>query len=288
MTPLRKRLIEDIQLKGLSKRTQEAYVRSVRQLAEHFKKSPDKITEDELREYFLYVKNVKKWSRSTSTIALCAIKFFFENTLKRDCSTLQFIRPQKEKKLPDILSKKEVRDILGNLKFFRHRVCLTVIYSCGLRVQEGARLQVSEIDGARKLLHIHCGKGNKDRYVPIPQRTLELLKEQWKTHRNPVWLFPTVERNGKQLSDAVKPISVSAVQSAFKAALRKSGIRKKASVHTLRHSYATHLLEEGLNIRLIQEYLGHATPTTTTVYTHLSAKVKESAFLSIDRLMSDL
>jgi integrase/recombinase XerD len=288
MTPLRRRMIEDLQLKCYGQRTQEMYVRAVRQLSEHYGKSPDKITEEQLRDYFLYVKNAKRWARSTSTIALCGIKFFYENTIKRDWTTLSFVRAKREKKLPVILSKEEVRTILRNVRLLRYRVCLTTIYSCGLRLQEGTHLQVKDIDSARGLIHVHCGKGAKDRYVPLPHRTLELLREQWKSHRNPIWIFPAPGRGGIHMPTATEPMPRSSVQTVFKEALKKSGISKKASVHTLRHSYATHLLEAGVNLRLIQIWLGHNTPTTTSVYTHLTAKAKAMASESINDLMKDL
>ena len=288
MTPLRKRLIEDLQLKGMGERTQQMYVRAVRQLSEHYNKSPDKITEEELRDYFLYTKNIKKWARSTSTIAICGIKFFYENSLKRDWTTLTFVRAKREKKLPVILSKEEVRTILKNVRLLRYRVCLTTIYSCGLRLQEGTHLQVPDIDSARGLIHVHCGKGAKDRYVPLPHRTLELLREQWKSHRNPVWIFPAPGRGGISMPTATEPMPRSSVQIVFKETLKKSGISKRASVHTLRHSYATHLLEAGVNLRLIQIWLGHNTPTTTSVYTHLTAKAQAMATESINDLMKDL
>lgn len=287
MTPLRKRMIEDLQLKGMGERTQQMYVRAVRQLSEHYNKSPNKITEEQLRDYFLYVKNVKKWSRSTSTIALCGIKFFYQNTLKRDWTTLTFVRAKREKKLPVILSKAEARKILKNIRLLRYRVCLTTIYSCGLRLTEGTQLQVADIDSARGLIHVH-GKGCKDRYVPLPQRTLQLLREHWKTHRNPVWIFPAPGRGGNLMPTNTKPMPKASVQIAFKEALKESGIKKRASVHTLRHSYATHLLEAGVNLRLIQIWLGHNTPTTTSVYTHLTAKAKAIATESINDLMKDL
>ena len=288
MKPLRKRMIEDLQLKGMGERTQQMYVRAVRQLSEHYNKSPDRITEEELRDYFLYVKNVKKWSRSTSTIAICGIKFFYENTIKRDWTTLSLVRAKREKKLPVILSKDEVRTILKNVRLLRYRVCLTTIYSCGLRLQEGTHLQVKDIDSARGLIHVHCGKGAKDRYVPLPQRTLELLREQWKSHRNPVRIFPAPGRGGIHMPTATEPMPRSSVQIVFKQALKKTGISKRASVHTLRHSYATHLLEVGVNLRLIQIWLGHNTPTTTSVYTHLTAKAQAMATESINDLMKDL
>lgn len=288
MTPLRKRMTEDLQLRGMGERTQQMYVRAVRQLAEHFNKSPDKITEEELRDYFLYVKNVKKWSRSTSTIALCGIKFFYENTLRRDWTTLTFVRAKREKKLPVILSKDEVRRILGNIRLLRYRVCLTTIYSCGLPLQEGTHLQVPDIDSARGYIHVRHGKGAKDRYVPLPKRTLQLIRQHWQTHQNPVWIFPAPGRGGTLMPTNNKPMPKASVQIVFKEALKESGIKKHASVHTLRHSYATHLLEASVNLRLIQKYLGHNTPTTTSVYTHLTDKAIETATDTINELMKDL
>lgn len=194
MTQLRQRMIEDLQLRGLSERTQEMYVRAVRQLAEHDHKSPDHITEEELRDYFLYLKNVKHYSRSASTIALRGIKFFYAHTLQREWTTLTFIRPPREKKLPVILSPTEVRTILACVQLPRYRICLSTIYACGLRLQEGTHLQVSDIDSARMCLHVRLGKGAKDRYVPLPHRILELLRQYWVTHRHPLWIFPAPGR----------------------------------------------------------------------------------------------
>ena len=288
MTPLRKRLLDDLQLKGYSERTQEMYIRAVRQLAEHYRKSPDKISEEELRQYFLYTKNVRNWSRSTSTIALCGIKFFYVNTLKRNWTTLSFVRPQKEKKLPTILTQKEVKTILGNIRLLRYRICLTTIYSCGLRLNEGINLQVKDIDSARSLIHVRLGKGGKDRFVPLPNQTLLLLREQWKSHQNKVWIFPSAGKGGTHMRTSKKPLGKGGVQTAFRKALKKSRINKKASVHTLRHSYATHLLEAGVNLRMIQSWLGHNTPTTTSVYTHLTTKAESKAVQSVNKMMDDL
>ena len=288
MTPLQQRMIEDLQLRGLSERTQDAYVRAVRQLAEHYHTSPARITEEELRHYFLYLKNVKHYSRSASTIALCGIKFFYEHTLKRPWSTLTFVRAPREKTLPVVLSVEEVRTLLAHLKLLRYRACLSTIYACGLRLQEGTHLQVPDIDSARMLVHVHHGKGAQDRYVPLPQRTLELLRQYWKTHRNPTWLFPAPGRGGLGMATASEPMPRSSVQDAFRAALKQSRINKHASVHTLRHSYATHLLEAGVNLRLIQDYLGHHSPTTTALYTHLTATADARARDALAELMSDL
>ena len=291
MTPLRNRMIEDLQLRGYSDSTQSLYVNSVRQLCEHYDKSPGRITEEELRDYFLFGKNVKKWSRSTSTVALCGIKFFYENTIQRPWPTLLFIRPGREKKLPVVLSRDEVRGTLRNIELLRYRACLTTIYSCGLRLSEGINLKVENIDSARGFIHVQKGKGimgKKDRNVPLPQKTLQLLREQWKSHRNKVWIFPSAGQSGKDMPYATRPISKSSVQSAFRKASKAVGINKKATVHTLRHSWATHLLEAGINLRQIQTWLGHSSPSTTGVYTHLTEKATTVAVKTINELMDDL
>jgi integrase/recombinase XerD len=288
MTELRKRMIECLQLRGLSERTQESYVRAVRQLSEHYHKSPALITEEELRQYFLFLKNVKHYSRSTMTIAICGIKFFFERTLEKEWTTFNLVRPAPEKKLPVILSLAEVRQILSHLRLPRYRVCLATIYSCGLRLQEGTNLRLADIDSARMMIHVRHGKGAKDRYVPLPERTLQLLRQYWLTHRNPLLLFPAEGRNHIDLAQATEPMSKSSLQQAFRAALKASGNNKRASVHTLRHSWATHLLEAGVNLRLIQEWLGHSSPATTSVYTHLTVKAEQLGAAAINQLMSDL
>jgi integrase/recombinase XerD len=288
MSELRKRMIECLQLRGLSERTQESYVRAVRQLAEHYHKSPDLITEEELRQYFLFLKNVKHYARTTTTIAICGIKFFFERTLEKDWTTFNLVRPAPEKKLPVILSLAEVRQILSRIRLPRYQVCLTTIYSCGLRLQEGTNLRVADIDSARLMIHVRHGKGAKDRYVPLPERTLQLLRQYWQQHHNPVLLFPAEGRNHIDLARSTEPLSKSSVQDAFHAALKESGNHKRASVHTLRHSWATHLLEAGVNLRLIQEWLGHSSPATTSVYTHLTVKAEQLGTAAINQLMSDL
>ncbi len=288
MTELRKRMIECLQLRGLSERTQESYVRAVRQLAEHYHKSPDLISEEELRQYFLHLKNVKHYSRPTMTIAICGIRFFYQYTLQRDWSIFGIVRPAPEQKLPVILSQAEVRNILSLVRLPPYRVCLATIYSCGLRLQEGTNLRVTDIDSARMMLHVQHGKGAKDRYVPLPQRTLSLLRHYWQSHHHRFLLFPSEGKNHCQLRCATRPLPKRSVQDAFHAALKQSGINKAASVHTLRHSWATHLLEAGLNLRLIQAWLGHASPATTSRYTHLTRQAEQLGTQTIDQLMHDL
>jgi site-specific recombinase XerD len=276
-------MIEDMQLRGLAERTQEVYVAAVRQLAEHYGKSPDQISDKELRQYFLYLTNEKKASSSAITIALCAIKVLYEQTLRQEWPTLTLVRPPRERKLPVVLSREEVHRILGCLRRPYYRVCLSTIYSCGLRLEEGVHLQVSDIDSARMLIHVRKSKGNKDRYVPLPQRTLHMLREYWATHRHPVWIFPA----RRATTSATGPMSKRGVQYAFGAALKESGIQKQATVHTLRHSFATHLLEAGVNLRQIQVWLGHGSLSTTAVYTHLTRLAEALAAEAVNGLMEE-
>jgi integrase/recombinase XerD len=167
-------------------------------------------------------------------------------------------------------------------------VCLQTIYSCGLRLQEGTRLRVADIDSSRMMLNVRSGKGDKDRCVPLPRTTLLILREYWKTHRNKVWMFPACGRGGIHRPHAEEPMNVSSVQDAFRAALKEAKIQKKANIHTLRHSYATHLLEAGVHLRQIQEFLGHTSPKTTSIYTHLTEISQQQARKIIDTLMEGL
>jgi integrase/recombinase XerD len=289
MTDLLSRFSEDLQLKGLSKVTVDMYVRAVRQLTNHYQKSPEKITDEELREYFLYNKNIRGWSRVASTISLCGIKYFYTLTLKRDWTSLKFVRPQKEKKLPVIMSRQEVRAILDRVHYPHHRACLKIIYSLGLRINEGTHLQVSDIDSARMFVHIHRGKGNKDRYIPLPTRTLEILRAFYRMHRNPTWIFPAPGR-GRYSKESISkiPIPISSIQIAFREAKKDAGVHKRVSVRHLRHSYATHLLEAGVDLRYVQQYLGHDDPKTTMIYTQLIRQDLPEPTALINKIMRDL
>lgn len=282
----RRRMIEEMQLRNFSERTQESYARAVGQLAGWCWKSPGEVGDEELRGYFLYLKNQKRLARATTTIALCGIKFFFEAVLKRDWTTMNIPRPRAEHKLPVVLSRAEVWCILKAVRKLRHRACLTLIYTCGLRLGEGCRLAVGDVQRDRGLIHIRSAKGNKDRYVPIPHATLSLLGECWKSHRNPRWLFPRVGRGGIQGPHADEPVPISTVQQAFRKAMLGTGERKDVHVHTLRHSYATHLLEDGINLRQIQEWLGHNSPQTTAVYAHLTTSAVAEAVGRLNALMA--
>jgi integrase/recombinase XerD len=197
------------------------------------------------------------------------------------------VRPPQEHKVPVVLSVEEVRQILGGVRKLHFRVCLRTIYACGLRLSEGISLQVGAIDSARMRVHVRLGKGGRDRYVPLPETTLTMLRQFWTTPRHPLWLFPQQPHSGVMLTPSPTPMAPSGVQYAFAAALAQSGISKHASVHTLRHSWATHLLEAGVNLCLIQTWLGHHALRTTALYTHRTAKTAGQAVALLNHLMED-
>ncbi len=288
MKPLRQRMIEDMQLRGLSESTKKGYVLAVKQLAAHYHKSPDQISEEELRQYFLYLKTEKQVAVSTFTVALCAIKFLYCYTLQRKWPILGWMQPEREKKLPVVLSVEEIRLLLSKVRGLKNQARLGLIYTCGLRVSEAARLKVTDIDSDRLVIHIREGKGKKDRYVPLPPTTLQLLRRYWVTHRHPVWLFPSIVPLGAERATAKTHIRSRTIQRAFRAVLKESGIRKPATVHTLRHSYATHLLQAGVSLRVIQSYLGHRSIETTAIYTHLTHQIEAPALEAIQQVLSGL
>lgn len=281
--------VKALQLGGMSERTQDCYVRAMRMLTEHCGKEPDLISEEELQDYFIFRKNVSGWSPATMRICYSGVKFFFRHVLKREWHVLDLIKAKREKRLPAVLAKEEVRMVLQEVTTVHNYVYLATVYSCGLRLQEGLFLEVSDIDGKRNMIHVHRGKGSKDRYVPLPEATYRLLRSYWATHRNKKLIFPALGRGGINGPKAERPMSIEAVQGAFRQAKYAAGIQKKSvSVHTLRHSYATHLLEAGVNLRVIQKNLGHARLETTMIYLHLTNKGQEDAYSIINHEMEDL
>jgi integrase/recombinase XerD len=277
---------EAMQINGKGKRTRKAYSRALRMLVEFFDKEPDQITEEELQQYFLHRKTKDNWAPNTMRIAYCGIKFFFEHVIQRDWHILGILRAENEKRLPAVLSRDEIQRIFSRLTTFHNYVFLTTVYSCGLRLQEGLFLEVSDIDSDRMMIHVHRGKGAKDRYVPLPEETLQLLRKQWATHRHTHLLFPAQGRNGKQAPSASHPMAIASVQGAFRNAKGEAGIHKKrVTIHTLRHSYATHLLEAGVNLRVIQRYLGHSRLETTMIYLHLTKVGHDDAYQRINGIM---
>jgi integrase/recombinase XerD len=269
-----------LQINGKSLRTQQAYTRAVRQFVEHYHKAPEEICESELQDYFLFRRNTSKWAPKTLRICYTGIKFCYQLVLQRDWKLFAILRAQKERRLPCVLSKPEILKILAHVRTFHN-------YACGLRLQEGLSLQVTDIDSRRMLIHIHRGKGAKDRYVPLPSQSLHLLRRYWSTHRNLKLIFPARGRSGREAPQATITMNRGSVQGAFIRAKKVAGIlRPGVSVHTLRHSYATHLLEAGVNIRVIQRYLGHACLETTMKYLHLTKKGQEDAYKIINQVMS--
>jgi len=284
-TALRQRMLQDLQLAGLSENTQEAYLRAVRQLAEYFHTPPDRLSEHQVRDYFLHLKNDRKFASGSLVVAYSGIKFFYSHTTPRDWPTLQRLRVRKEKRLPDVLSVDEVRRLIAAVRTHQYRAYFWTVYSLGLRLAEGLHLQVGDIDSARMMVHVHRGKGAKDRYVPLPSSTPKVLRESWVTHRHPLWLFPATVRDGQQTTTADQPLDRSGVQGAMRRVVQELKIQKAISIHSLRHSYATHLLEAGVNLRLIQQYLGHSSLNTTMVYLHLTTASQEQAIARIETLM---
>jgi integrase/recombinase XerD len=280
MTALRRRMMEDLQLRGLSPRTQQCYLEAVKHLAQYYRRAPDQISAEEIRQYFLYLINEKQVAESTLRIQLYGIRFFYERTLQRPWPVFELIRPRHRQTLPVVLSPQEVRSLLALVQRSKARMCLQMIYACGLRLTEGTQLQVSDIDAQRMLVRVRQGKGGKDRYVPLADRTLELLRAYWQGTRPRPWLFPA--------RDQQTPLPATTLQKTFTLVVRQSGLAKDASIHTLRHSYATHLLERGVSLRVIQELLGHNSPKTTARYTHLTTKTFDVLQATINVLMADL
>lgn len=281
MTDLRRRMLEDMQLQGFARGTQETYVHAVKALAEYFHLPPDQLTEEQVRQFFLHLINRKRISEGTLRTYRGGIQFFYVVTLQRPMPLFNLVAHRRRRRLPVVLSLEEVLRLLARVECPVARMCLTMIYSCGLRLGEGACLQARDIDSKRMMVYVRQGKGGKDRYIPLPQRSLELLRAYWQQDRPHPWLFP--DRRKPE-----EPMSRHYVYHVLKAALRSSGILKNVNVHTLRHSYATHLLEAKVDLRVIQEMLGHKSPKTTAVYTHLTPKIIEGLRTTLDGLMAPL
>jgi integrase/recombinase XerD len=282
-------MIAALHLSGKSERTQESYIREVRLLAQFYHKSPDRISEQELQRYFLHRKTVDGLAPASMRICYSGIRFFSQHVLQRDWSTLALLRAQTTHHLPAVLSVEEVRRLLAAATPFHNQVYFTTVYSLGLRLHEALCLQVADIDGPRLQVHVHRGKGAKDRYVPLPAETLALLRTYWKPHRHPPWLFPATGRDHTQSPTAASPMRRSRVQGALRKAKQRAEITKLGvAIHTLRHSYATHLLEAGVNPRLVQRYLGHTQLATTMIYLHLTHKGHEEAYERLNTLMQGL
>ena len=279
MTELRRRFIDDMTLHGLAPATQNVYVNAVRQLAGRYRRSPDQLSEQELRDYFTYLIKQKRLASSTLRTQIFAIKFFYTKTLQKPWPTLKILRARRREKLPVVLDPAEAKRLLAVRRSPVARMCATVMYCCGLRISEALHLKVTDIDSKRMVVIVRAGKGNKDRHIPLPRRTLDLLRDYWREYRPKTWLFITPD--GRPLADH-------SVRYFLKKARQDSGIRKRVSCHTLRHSYATNLMAKGVDVRVIQVLLGHRSLKTTTLYLHMTSSVMRSVQEAINDLMADL
>ena len=264
METFKEQMQGDMVLRNFSPHTQEAYHRAARYLELHFNKPPDRLGQNDIKSFLLSVVQNRKLSPSSLKITYAALRFLYETTLKKRWVMDKIPYPKSAKKLPTVLERNEVETILMSAGGLKQRAMLMVTYSVGLRVSETAHLKISDIDSKRMLLRVEQGKGKKDRYTLLSKRTLETLREYFKKYLPKHWLFPG--------GIPGQPISITTIQQAFKRAKRKSGIIKSASCHSLRHSFATHLLEAGVDLYNIQLLLGHASIRTTTIYLHVSKK----------------
>jgi len=269
-----------VELKDFRPNTKKEYVRYLCKLAEHFQADPATLSQDQVREYFLFLRQHRHYGGSAMTVARASLRCFFQECVKHaDWTVFGELAIRRVEPLPVVLTREEVAAVLAAIREPRFRACLRLIYHCGLRVGEAVRIEVGHIDGKAQRLHVRFAKGGKDRYVPIAPGMLDELRAWWRLHQNPRLLFPSPGRAWKDRSctlaesmrRATVPMSVSSVQMAFRLAREAVGLKSIATVHTLRHSYATHLLEQGVSVRLISQYLGHESLETTVIYTHLTA-----------------
>jgi len=284
-----------VELKDLRGPTKKEYLRYLRKLGEHFQCDPAGLTEDQLRAYFLFLCQEKKFGGSAMKLARCALRAFYRECLHvAGWTVFEEVRIAPPQTLPLVLTREQVATLLGAVRAPRYRTLLTLIYHTGLRVGEAVRIQLRDLRETHTehpRLHVRCGKGGKDRFVPLAPAMVAPLRDWWKTHRHPQWLFPGPTSGWRERAQpddaaarAATHLSVSAVQNTFRLARAASGLPVEATVHTLRHCYATHLLEEGVSLRLISQYLGHASLETTVIYTHLTPLNEARTGAALDTL----
>ena len=262
MTQLRQRYLEDLRLRNYTAKTQQCYVYCVFAFARYFHKSPEELGPKHIREYQLYLLEKKKCSWAHFNQTVCALRFLYRITLEKNWVVDRIPFPRRERKLPEVLSQSEVVQFLAAIRKLKYRVALTTAYAAGLRLSEILNLRVSDIDSKRMTIRVRQGKGHKDRYVMLSPKLLDLLRQYWETQRPTTWLFPGKTKQD-QLNEGV-------LQHVARRARQRSGLKKRITTHTLRHCFATHLLEAGTDIRTIQLLMGHATLQTTVQYIHIS------------------
>ena len=253
----------DLQIRGYSLSTRKVYLARVRGFVRFFMSAPDLLAIEDIKRYLLDLTQVRRVSWSSFNQTVCALRFFYSVTLEKDWDIQRIPYQKTGRKLPQILSREEVETLLGALDNLKHRALLTTIYSGGLRLQEVLNLRISDIDSERMVIRVEQGKNRKDRYVMLSEELLPTLRQYWKAYRPDHWLFP-----GQDPSNRLNP---SSVQRVFKKAKKIAGITKPVTVHSLRHSFASHLLEDGTNIRVIQKLLGHKSVRSTEIYTHVAS-----------------
>jgi site-specific recombinase XerD len=254
-------MIEDLRIRNYSPETIKKYVSRVKQFAQFFKKSPDLLEPEHIRRYQCYLVEQKvSWEKFKQTVS--ALRFFYEQTLGKDWAVKRIPYPRPEKKLPVVLSVDEVRRLLQAASSLQHRTAMETMYGSGLRISETMRLKIPDVDSGRMVLRVELGKGKKDRYAPLSPTLLEKLREYWRAYRPDAYLFPGPSPH--------RPLSAGSVERAIRRAAKSAGIRKHVTAHTLRHSFATHLLEAGVDLRTIQIFLGHRSLRTTAIYLHVA------------------
>lgn len=278
MTALRQRLLEDMQMRNLTPNTREAYVRVVAQFARHFNQSPDQLGSEEVRAFLLHLITDRHAAPSTFNQARCALRFFYHVTLGRECVPGRLVCQKERKSLPVVLSHDEVRQLFAAATRLKTRAMLMTLYASGLRVSELVHLHVSDVDSARMAIRVCQGKGRKDRYVMLAQTLLAVLREYWRASRPRDLLFP-----GK---DGQEPLQCGTVYCICRAVARRAGLSKNVSPHVLRHTFATHLLEAGTDIRTIQALLGHRSLRTTALYTYVALDKVQATKSPLDLLLS--
>lgn len=276
---LQSKHLENLILQGKAKGTIENYVIAVRKLFHYFKRSVEHLSTEDLRLYFLDMIKSRSWS--TVNININGLKFFWKYTLKKEWDLDGIIKPPSYTTIPDVLSLREVVTLLKTFRIQKYRVFFFTIYSLGLRIGEALKLETSDIDSDRMFVHIRCGKRNRDRCIPLSKQTLKVLREYWKTHRNPKFVFPDL----KTPRNTIEPMKRNSAQVAINVAVKEAGIKKRITAHSLRHSYATHLLEAGVSLRHIQNILGHSSLETTAIYTKITSISDKSAAKVVAEIM---
>jgi integrase/recombinase XerD len=279
VTHLKKMMLEELQRRNYSQNTTRSYLQIVRDFARHFKRPPDQLGPDEIRQYQVHLIQERKMGVRTVGHCTAALRFFFVKTLKRHYPVEEVPYPKQPRRLPIVLSQEEAVALINSAKNLYHRAMLTTLYSTGMRRAELCKLKVEDIDSKRMILHIRQGKGGKDRDVPLSPVLLETLREYWRWMRPRTYLFPGTV-NGRR---ADKPITSKVIWEACVEAARNAGISKRVSPHLLRHSFATHLMENGADLPTVQMLLGHTDLKPTSIYLHLSERHLKAAGTPLDQ-----